>query len=218
MLVTDYISKDFIPPNSNQTVGHALSLAQEFNLSHVPIFEGLSFIGNLSKEILEDNEESTKLSELKEFNEFFYMTSNGSLLEAVQNFHTYTTNLQVVLSSELKYMGLLMIDDVISALSVMPFIAEPGAIIIVEVSQKQYSISEIAKIAESNNARIIGLFVVSYQQDTIRIAIKLISESLASVGETFERFNYTVLHKFFNDEKEEMIKDRYEMLMKFLDI
>ena len=110
------------------------------------------------------------------------------------------------------------IDDVISALSVMPFIAEPGAIIIVEVSQKQYSISEIAKIAESNNARIIGLFVVSYQQDTIRIAIKLISESLASVGETFERFNYTVLHKFFNDEKEDMIKDRYEMLMKFLDI
>lgn len=218
MLVTDYISKDFIPPESNQTVGHALRLAQEFNLSHVPIFEGLSFIGNLSKEILEDNEEVKKLSELKEFNEFFYMTSNGSLLEAVQNFHTYTTNLQVVLSAELKYMGLLMIDDVISALSVMPFIAEPGAIIIVEVSLKQYSISEIAKIAESNNARIIGLFVVSYQQDTIRIAVKLISESLSSVGETFERFNYTVLHKFFNDEKENMMKDRYEMLMKFLDI
>lgn len=218
MLVTDYLSKDFIPPNSNQTVGHALSLIQEFNLSHIPIFEGLNFIGNLSKEILEDKNEDIKLSELKEFNEFYYMTSNGSLLEAVQNFHTHTTNLQVVLSSEMKYMGLLMIDDVISALSVMPFIAEPGAIIIVEVSQKQYSISEIAKIAESNNARIIGLFVISYEQNTLRIAIKLLSDNLASVSETFERFNYTVMHKFFNDEKEDMIKDRYQMLMKFLDI
>lgn len=218
MLVTDYLSKDFIPPNSNQTVGHALSLMQEFNLSHIPIFEGLNFIGNLSKEILEDKNEDIKLSELKEFNEFYYMTSNGSLLEAVQNFHTHTTNLQVVLSSEMKYMGLLMIDDVISALSVMPFIAEPGAIIIVEVSQKQYSISEIAKIAESNNARIIGLFVISYEQNTLRIAIKLLSDNLASVSETFERFNYTVMHKFFNDEKEDMIKDRYQMLMKFLDI
>src|SRR5690606_36034560 len=102
MLVTDYISKDFIPPNSNQTVGHALSLAQEFNLSHVPIFEGLSFIGNLSKEILEDNEESMKLSELKEFNQFFYMTSHRSLVEAVQDLQTYTTHLQVILRSELQ--------------------------------------------------------------------------------------------------------------------
>lgn len=218
MLVSNYISKDFIPPKSNQTVEHALSLAQEFNLSHIPVFEGLSFVGNLSKEVLEDNDSEMKLSELKEFYEFFYMTSNGSLLEAVQNFHTYTTNLMVVLSTELQYTGLLMIDDVISALSVMPFIAEPGSIMIVEVSQKQYSISEIAKIAESNNARIIGLFVLSYQHDMIRIAIKLIADNLSSVDETFERFNYTVLHKFFNDEKEDMMKDRFEMLMKYLDI
>ncbi len=218
MLVTDYISKDFIPPKLNQTVGHGLGILKEFNLTHIPVFEGLGFIGMISRETLKEYDEEVKLSELRDFSEFFYITENGSLLDGVQNFHNYDANILVVLNTELQFSGLLMMDDVISGLSIMPFIAEPGAIMIVEVSQKQFSISEIAKIAESNNARIVGLFITGYREDKLQIAIKLISESLVSVGETFERFNYTVLFKFFNDEKEDLMKDRFDMLMKYLDI
>lgn len=218
MLVTDYISKDFIPPKLNQTVGHGLALVNAYGLSHIPVFEGLSFAGSLSRETLSEHEPGILLSDLQDFSEFFYMTENGSLLDAVQNFHNYDTNVLTVLNAERQYLGMLMMDDVISGLSTMPFISEPGAIMVVEVSQKQFSISEIAKIAESNNARIIGLFLTGYQDDKIRITLKLISDNLTSVGETFERFNYTVLHKFFNDEKEDLMKDRFDLLMKYLDI
>lgn len=217
MLVTDYISKDFIPPKLNQTVGHGLGIINTYGLTHIPVFEGLSFIGNISRETLIENDPEILLSELRDFNEFFYMTENGSLLDAVQNFHNYNSNILTILNTEHQYSGMLMMDDVISALSTMPFISEPGAIMVIEVSQKQFSISEIAKIAESNNARIIGLFVTGYQEDKISITLKLISDNLTSVGETFERFNYTVIHKFFNDEKEDLMKDRLDMLMKYLD-
>ena len=218
MIVTDYISKDFIPAKLNQKVGHGLELIKEFGLTHIPVFEGLSFVGMISKETLEESDVDEKLSELRDFSEFFYTGENGSLLDAVQNFHLYTSNILVVLNAEQQYEGMLMMDDVISGLSTLPFISEPGAIMIVEVSQKQFSISEVAKIAESNNARIIGLFITGYQEDKIQITIKLIAESLASVSETFERFNYRVIFKFFNDEKEDLMKDRFDMLMKYLDI
>lgn len=218
MLVSDYISKDFIPPKLNQSVAHALDLMQTFNLTHIPVFEGLNFVGSFSKETLENQTPELKLAELKEFVQFFYITSGSSLLESIQNFHTYETNLLVVLNSELHYVGLLLMEDVISELSTMPFIAEPGALLVVEVAQKNYSISEISKIAESNNARIIGLFVTAYEHGKVRVAIKMIAENLASLGETFERFDYTVLHKFFVDEKEDLMKDRFDMLMKYLDI
>ena len=111
-----------------------------------------------------------------------------------------------------------MMDDVISALSTMPFIAEPGATMMVEIAQKQFSISEVSKIVESNNARVVGLFVTAYQEDRVQITVKLISDNLASVSETFERFGYSVVHKFFNDEKEDMLRDRFDQLMKYLDI
>lgn len=218
MLVSDYISKDFIPPELNQTVGHALDLMQSFQLTHIPVFEGLGFLTNYAKEILESQPLDKKLSELKELGDYFYLTSGGSLLDALEHFHTHETNLLVVLDLEMHYVGLLLMEDVISELSTMPFIAEAGALLVVEVMQKNYSISEISKIAESNNARIIGLFVTAYDHGKVRIAIKMVAENLASIGETFERFDYKVLHKFFVDEKEDMMKDRFNQLMKYLDI
>ena len=218
MLVTDYINKDFIPPKLKQDVSHGLGLLREFSLTHIPVFEGLNFTGMISRETLEEHGTETTIAALRDFNEFFYLTENSSLLDAIQHFNNHDTNVLVVLNAEMHYIGMLMMDDVFSGLSAMPFISEPGSIMIVEVSQKQFSISEIAKIAESNNARIIGLFVVGYEGDKIQIALKLITENIASVGETFERFNYTVLFKFFNDEKEDLMKDRLDMLMKYLDI
>jgi|SRR5690606_3066414 len=218
MLVIDYISKDFIPPKLNQTVKHGGKLINAYNLTHIPVFEGLNFVGFLSKETIEENEEEEKLAELNDFLEYFYVTENSSLLDAIQNFHQNNSNVLVVLNAEKQFVGMLMLEDVISAISTMPFISEPGAIMVVEVSLRQFSISEVSKIAESNNARIIGLFVTAYQDDKVQIALKLIAENLASVGETFERFNYRVVYKFFNDEKEDLMRDRFDMLMKFLDI
>ena len=218
MLVSDYISKDFVPPKLNQTVMHGLQLVHDFDLTHIPVFKGLNFIGNISHETLEEFPPETLLSELMEFSSPFFLTSNSSLLDAIQPFHNENANILVVLDEKLHYMGFLLMDDVISALSTMPFISEPGAIIIIEIGQKQFSISEIAKIAESNNARITGLFVTGYKDEKVQITLKLIADSLASVSETFERFNYTVLHKFFKDEKEDMMKDRFDMLMKYLDV
>lgn len=218
MLVINYISKDFIPPKLNQMVSHGLNLVMEFNLTHLPVFEGLNFIGNLSKEDLESADEGVTLSELRDLCEVFSISDNASLLDAIQMYHNYNSNIIPVLNSTFQYMGFLMMEDVISGLSTMPFIVEPGATMVVEVPQKQFSISEIAKICESNNARIVGLFVTGYFDDKVQITLKLITENIVSVSETFERFGYTVVFKFFNDEKQDLYKDRFDQLMKYLDI
>jgi len=218
MLVKDYISKDFAPVKISQTTTHALELAERFNLTHIPVLEGLEFTGNLSKEILEENESSTEISKLKDFFENFYIDEKASLLDAVQIYHNHTSNILPVLNRTHHYAGMLMLDDVISGLSSMPLIIEPGSIMIVEIPQKKLSFSEISNIAESNNAKIIGMFVAAYQGDNARVVLKVVSENLTSVGETFERFDYKVVYKFFNDEKEELMKERFEQLMKYLNI
>lgn len=218
MLVNNYLSKDFIPPRLNHTVAHALDLIDDFNLTHIPVFEGLDFVGSFSREMLEESAAEGKISDIKDFADYFYITENASLFEAIEKFHNHTTNILPVINEEKHYLGFLMMDDVISALSTMPFIVEPGAIMMVEITQKQFSISEVAKIVESNNGRIIGLFVTGYEEDRVQITIKLIAENLASVSETFERFGYSVVLKFFSDEKEDLMRDRFDQLMKYLDI
>lgn len=218
MLVKDYISKDFPPAKFDQTVGHAIDLVKKFNLTHIPIFKGIEFEGNLLKETLEENEPKKHLSELKEFFEVFFVDEKASLLDAVQIYHNNMANVLVVLNQHHQFVGLLMLDDVISGLASMPLITEPGSIMIIEIPQKKLSFSEISNIIESNNAKVIGMFVMAYYEENVRVAVKIVTENLTSVGETFERFDYKVVYKSFNDEKEELMKDRFAQLMKYLDI
>lgn len=218
MLVKDYISKDFTPVKISQTVGEALDLVVKFNLTHMPVLEGPEFSGNLSREILEEHRRETGLSELKEFFELFFVDEKASLLDSVQIYHNNMANVLAVLNRAHHYTGLLMLDDVISGFSSMPLITEPGSIMIVETPHKKLSFSEISNIVESNNSKIIGMFVTAYHDDNVRVVLKLVSENLTSVGETFERFDYKVVYKFFNDEKEELMKERFDQLMKYLSI
>ena len=47
--------------------------------------------------------------------------------------------------------------------------------------------------------------------------MKINHDNLSSIDETFDRFGYHVVHKFYNDEKEELIKDRYQYFQKYLE-
>lgn len=218
MQITEYIRNDFIPPKLTQTVGHGLELIKRFRLNHLPVFEGLTFMGNIPATQLDMYPADTLLSELTESAKHFYMPENGSLFDAMQYFHDFDTNILPVLNTDMKYLGPLFIEDALSGYFNLPFISEPGSIMIVEVARNQFSMTEIANIAESNNARIIGLFITGYENEKVRITLKLVAEDLASIRETFERFDYTVVYKFFNDKRDELVKDRFGMLMKYLEL
>lgn len=218
MLVSNHISRDFNPVKFNQSIVQALALAEQFGLSHITVMRGAEFLGNISRESLEENQSETKISELNEFLEFFFIDEKASLLDAVQQFNAKTTNILPVLNSEQKFSGFLMLDDAISGLSSLLLINEPGSLMIVEVQQKRLSFSEIARIAESNNTRIIGMFITSYRDDYVQVALKIAGENLVSVGETLERFDYKIVYKFFKDNKEDLMKDRFDQLMKYLDV
>lgn len=218
MLVSKYISKDFIPAKVNQTVGYGLGLVEQWEISHLPVFKGLEFVGNFSAEALRLHDKSALLSDCQQDIEFFFINEKASILDAIYSFNQHATNLLVILDDSQRFVGFLLMEDVVSALAGMPFISESGSVVIIETLQKQFSVSEIAQIVESNNAKILGLFVFNYQEDRVQATLKVLADDLTSVVETFERFNYRVLHKFFQDKNDDLIKNRFDLLMRYLDV
>ena len=89
---------------------------------------------------------------------------------------------------------------------------------VVQTSNRHYSFTEIAKIVEGNNAKIYGCFLSSVEDDYIQITLKISNENLSSIDETFERFGYSVVHKYYNDEKDDLMKDRFGFFQKYLEI
>jgi predicted nucleotide-binding protein (sugar kinase/HSP70/actin superfamily) len=95
-----------------------------------------------------------------------------------------------------------------------------GAIIVLELAERDYSLSQIAQIIESNDVKVISLNVASLADSTkLEITIKLNSNEISSVIRTFERYNIPVKTWTANsDSIDNFYQERYDLLMKYINI
>ncbi len=217
MFIKEYISKDYPAFNCSDSIEEANEMAKEFGYSHVFIKNKGIFLGAVSQAFLEDSPEG-KLETLEIHFEKFAILDDGNLLDSIKLFHIFNSNVVPVINKEEKYVGYLSCDDIFNEFSKYPLFSENGAMMIVQTNSHHYSFTEITQIVESNNAKIYGCFVSSVQEDSVHIALKISNDNLSSIDETFERYGYTVVHKYYNDEKEDMMKDRFGFFQKFLEI
>jgi len=217
MFIKEYISKDYPAFNCSDSIEEANEMAKEFGYSHVFIKNKGIFLGAVSQAFLEESPEG-KLETLEIHFEKFAILDDGNLLDSIKLFHIFNSNVVPVINKEEKYVGYLSCDDIFNEFSKYPLFSENGAMMIVQTNSHHYSFTEITQIVESNNAKIYGCFVSSVQEDSVHIALKISNDNLSSIDETFERYGYTVVHKYYNDEKEDMMKDRFGFFQKFLEI
>lgn len=83
-----------------------------------------------------------------------------------------------------------------------------NSMLIIEVPLIDYTLTDIARIVESNNARVMNLFVLPIADgNTLLISIKLNLLDISPVLMSFERFNYKVIYYRM---KEGMVTDTHK--------
>ncbi|MEA4980530.1 MAG: hypothetical protein VB098_11660 [Petrimonas sp.] len=95
-----------------------------------------------------------------------------------------------------------------------------NSLVVIEISLVDYTLTDIARIVESNNARIMNLFVLPVADgNTLIISIKLNLLDVSPVLMSLERFNYKVLHY---EMKEGVVtethKERLDELLYYLEM
>lgn len=216
MYIKDYISKDYSAFNSSDLIEAANEIAKEFGYTHVFVKKKGIYQGAISQQFLEESPEGP-LSSLAMHYEKFAILEDGNLLDSINLFHTFNSNVVPVISKAEKYVGYLSCDDIFSEFSKYPLFSENGAIIIVQTSDKHYSFTEICKIVESNNSKLFGCYINLMGEDFTQITLKISSDNLSSIQETFERYGYLIVHKYFEDEKDDLMKDRFGFFQKYLE-
>jgi hypothetical protein len=80
--------------------------------------------------------------------------------------------------------------------------------------------SRISQIVEGNNARILSMHITSNPDSTsLEITLKVNTTDLTSIIKTFERYSYEVTTWVTdNDELDRFYTDRYNQLMKYLNM
>ncbi len=96
---------------------------------------------------------------------------------------------------------------------------DPGSLIILELNQIDYSLSQIAQIVEGNGAKVLSLFITPHRESTqLDVTVKINLESAGPVLQTFDRYGYKVRASFTQGDSQKDLKDRYDALMQYLNV
>lgn len=219
MLFLDFIINDIKPLKLSDTVAYAKELIASNMLSHIPVVANQKLIAMLSEadiQTIDDN--YATMEDLKYLYNSFEINVKANWFEAIKTFGENDANIIPVLSEENTYLGYYELMDFISLLNDMPLMEHLGKTIIISKGLKDYSISEIAQIIESENGKILGLFVSKLTVDKAYITIKLATEQLNAILNDFRRYEYHVISDNVDDKYIQDLKERSDYLARFFEL
>ena len=217
MNLNELIINDIKPVEINQKIRLIQQLFNNLTYSHIPICLGEEFIGCISENDIHCFESELTIKDCQYAVELFSVNNTTNWLDVLEAFAQNSTNVMPVLQ-EGKYIGYYELKDIISLFDQTPFFYEPGAVLIVRKEVKEYSFSEISQIVESNNAKVLGVFLSKFENDTAEITVKINNTGLTDIIQTFIRYGYEVVAGHEEESYVQDLKDRSDYLKKYLDI
>ena len=216
--LSEYVNNDFKPIDIKETIEVVQDFFVEIAYSHFPVLENDIFIGCIAAEDVETFEIQKKLSDYRYTVEGFFVRTSMSWLDVLEVFARNNSNIVPILDDTNKYIGYYEITDVVKFLNGTPFLKEVGGIIIVEKNSNEYSMSQITQIVESNNGKLLGLFISEATNDKIQITIKITLGSMNEIIQSFRRYNYEIVSEHNEDNYLNILKERSEYLDKYLNM
>lgn len=216
--ITEYITNDFKAIDSNDSIAVIQDFFSDLHFSHFPIVEEGVYIGSISSEDIETFDSYKKVSDYRFSLEGFFTRTNTIWLDVLEVFAINHTNLVPVLDENNSYVGYYEIEDIMKFFHETPFLKEPGGIIIVKKGVLDYSMSQIAQIIESNNGKLLGLFISEAEVNSVEVTIKIALGSMNEILQTFRRYNYEIISEHQEDNYINNLKERSDYLDKYLNI
>jgi signal-transduction protein with cAMP-binding, CBS, and nucleotidyltransferase domain len=220
MKASDLIS-DYIPPLKHTDTGDkALRWMDEFRVSHLPVIKQNNFVGIVSESDILDKADSNKtLDELFDVLPRPYVFENNHLYDMMKLFSDTKCTILPVLSESEQYLGSASLIDVMTYISTMAGFTDNGSVLVIEVTERDYSLAHIAQCVETNNARLLSAFITSTPNSAmIEVTLKINQSDLSRIIQTFERFKYAIVGTFHKDSFHDDLQRRYDELMKFINI
>jgi acetoin utilization protein AcuB len=221
MVAKDLIS-EVIPSLKTSDPGQtALNWMEIFRISHLPIVNNQDFLGLISDADIYDMNQPDEpignhtLTLLKPF-----VTTEQHIFEVIGLASRLQLSIVPVLDDKNHYKGVITTADLIRHIAGLSSLDQPGGIIVLELIERDYSLSQIAQIIESNNIKVLSMYITSPPESTkLEVTLKVNTGDLVSVIRTFERYNYEVKTWVTNsDSMDAFYSERFDLFMKYLNI
>jgi CBS domain-containing protein len=220
MLTVELINQSIPQLQLQDSVQKALALMNDFKVTHLPVVAEEKLLGLVSEDDLLDAEE-VKLP-IQILQDCFLKVAvqvNEHFLKAIHICNEYNSSIVPVIGAENELIGVITATDLLKIIGEFNGANEIGGLIVLEMERSKFTISEISRITESNDATILHLNTIIHPETgMLTVTLHINKKEIASTVATFERYGYDVIYFFGNEQFENEIHSNYRHLMNYLDI
>lgn len=221
MLAKQALNTDFEPLYAQNTISEGKRRMSELEVTTLPVVDKTTkkLTGQVSLKQLASSDDEDIIASL-ELDKTIKIYLGQHIFEAARLMLQHEMRLIPVVNKEKTFQGFLGKIHILESLSHMLNIAEAGSVITVELNQRDFTLSEIVHLIETEGAKILGITVEmpEIRKGIYEVSLKLNLQEISRVAATLRRHDYTVLTDSSNEVYGVDVESRADELIKYLDM
>lgn len=190
----------------------------DWKVSHLPVVDGPNLVGLLDENtLLGYDDEKVRIQELPLLEH--RVEKEDHIFEVIKIISDFKLSTVPVVGEGGRYLGEISLSSVMGYLAEMDSVRSEGAVIVLEMNMVDYSLVEIARLVEENDAKILSATITNLEGSRLsEVSLKINKTAIRGIIQGFQRFDYKIKAFYDAPNYEDDMRRRYDELMRYLDI
>ncbi len=215
------ISNSIPPVKPSDRAGMVLDWMGEFKVNQLPVVDKGKFIGLVVEDdVLHATDPDETVEEITRAGwENAYVNGDAHIYDVLALMSSLKLEVLPVLDEASLYLGVITLRDISEYLGQLFAIHEPGGILTLQVASNSYVPSEISRIAESVDVKVLSFYVApSPDSQELQVTVKVNAEDLSRLMSAFERYSYKIVHAVQRGSRRTDLQENLDAFIRFLNM
>ena len=221
MIAIEIINQMIPPLKMTDPASKAIKWMEELRTNQLPVLKDGYYKGLIAENIiLEENNLDKSIGEFTLEGENCFVYFHQHIYDVIKIASDNHAKIIAVLDEDNQYHGVINIEDTIAAFAQTAAVQSAGGIIVLSLNQIDYSLAEVSRLIEAENAKILSTWITDDVLDPnkIKLTIKTNKTDLSHITATLERFGYKIIARFHETKHTATDQERLDILMKYLEM
>lgn len=203
------------------SVSTALDWMNDYHTQQLVVADDEVYKGIVSEAILLDAQDDTAiLVDIIRQHQDVFATEDQHVYELLRLVNQYGLTVVPIVGEDGFFTGTILVSELLERFADVLGVQEKGAVLVLKIAERDYSLSEVSRLIETNGTKVISSYYTSaatYENpDDARLTLKLNRTNINPIVATLERFGYAIEEAHANDPVESIDQERLDMLMRYL--
>jgi hypothetical protein len=194
------------------------TLLDRHDTEHAVILDDKSYVGIMSKDILDSVDDNDVIYDLKDLIKEYFLPKDYTLFDWIKIRQQQSIDSIPLINVEGVYEGQLNTQDVLNRFKHTGLLVELSSVLVLRKDTADFNYSEVFQIAEANGAKVFGSYIQDSSKDFTDIVINIYHTGLNELLQSYRRYEYDIVSFHDEDLHHEILKENSDYFSKYLTV